>query len=71
MIDGDQVILFLSKNGKQYTVKEGDVLEEAYRLDKVANTSAVLTYLPMNVQQTLTFNSTAIGALSANELRKH
>ena len=67
MIDGDQVILFLSKNGKQYTVKAGDVFDDTYRLDKVTNTSAILMYLPMNIQQTLTFNSTAIGALSTNE----
>ena len=71
MIDGDQVILFLTKNGKQYTVKAGDVIDDTYRLEKVANTSAVLTYLPMNIQQTLTFNSTAIGALSANEPQKN
>lgn len=70
MIDGDQMILFLSKNGRQYTVKIGDILDDTYRLDKVSNIDAVLTYLPMNIQQTLTFNSTAIGAITTNEPQK-
>lgn len=71
MIDGEQVILFLSKNGRQYTVKVGDVLDETYRLESVTNINAVLTYLPMNIQQTLSFNSTAIGALTANEPQRN
>lgn len=71
MIDGDQVILFLSKNGRQYTAKVGDVLDDTYRLDKVTNTNALLTYLPMNIQQTLPFNSTAIGAITENEPNKN
>jgi len=71
MIDGDQVILFLSRNGRQYTVKAGDVFDETYRLDIVTNINAVLTYLPLSIQQTLSFNSTAIGALTANEPQKN
>ena len=67
MIDGNEVILFLSKNGRQYTVKVGDVMDDTYRVDKITNMNAILIYLPMNMQQTLTFNSTAIGSPSANE----
>lgn len=68
MVDGNEVILFLSKNGRQYTVKANDVLDDTYRLDKITDSDAVLTYLPMNIQQTLVFNSTAVGssALSAS-----
>lgn len=68
MIDGNDVILFLSKNNQHYTVKVNDVLDHTYRLDKITDNNAVLTYLPMNIQQTLVFNSTAVGssALSAS-----
>lgn len=64
MIDGNDVILFLSKNGRQYTVKANDILDDSYRVDKITDNDAVLTYLPMNIQQTLVFNSTAVGSSS-------
>lgn len=68
MIDGNDVILFLSKSNRQYTAKVNDVLDDMYRVDKITDSNAVLTYLPMNIQQTLVFNSTAVGisALSAS-----
>ena len=61
MIDGNEVVLFLSKNGQEYTVKANDVMDGAYRVDKIAEDNATLTYLPMNVQQILTFNSRSAG----------
>lgn len=57
MIDGSAVTLFLSRNDRQYTVKMNDVLDDTYRVDKITGSSAVLTYLPMNVQQTLIFSA--------------
>jgi hypothetical protein len=68
MIDGNDVTLFLTNNNQQYTAKMNDVLDGTYRVDKITEKSAVLTYLPMNIQQELVFNSTAIGisALSAS-----
>jgi hypothetical protein len=71
MIDGEQITLFVLQGGRQHTVKLGDVIDEVYRLDKIGNINAVFTYLPMNIQQTLMFNSTAIGALIANEPKKY
>lgn len=59
MIDGNEVVLFLTKNGHQYTVKVNDVLDENYKVEKITDSMAVLTYLPMNIQQTLSFNSSA------------
>lgn len=68
MIDGHEVTLYLSKNNQQYSAKLNDVLDGNYRVDKITYKSAVLTYLPLNIQQELLFNSTAIGisALSAS-----
>jgi hypothetical protein len=61
MIDGHDVILFLSKNSRQYAVKMNDILDDTYRVDKITDDSLVLTYLPMNIQQTLAFNPVAEG----------
>lgn len=67
MIDGNEVILFLSRNGRQYTVKANGVMDDTYRVDKITNSNAVLTHLPTNIQQTLVFNSNAIGSLSISD----
>lgn len=68
MQDGNDVVLFLSGNGKNYTVKAGDVLDNSYRVDKIGDNEAVFTYLLMNTPQTLSFNSNAgrAPALSAS-----
>ncbi len=62
MIDGKEVSLFLIKNDRTYVVKVNDVLDNTYRVDKITNVDATLTYLPNNTQQTLTFNSTTVGS---------
>lgn len=60
MLDGEEVTLFLSRNDRQYTVKEKDMLDDTYRVDKIGESEAVLTYLPSNTQQTLLFNTVPI-----------
>jgi hypothetical protein len=62
MINGNEVTLFLYKNDRQYTVKANDVLDDSYRVDQITDSSVVLTYLPMNIQQTLNINSATAGA---------
>ena len=57
MMDGKNVTLFLARNDSQYTAKENDVLDNTYRIDKITDSDATLTYLPMNIQQTLVFNT--------------
>ena len=66
MIDGGEVILFLTGNGQQYTVRQGDVLNDSYRVDSISDKSVVLTYLPMGVEQELAFNSDAVGISALN-----
>lgn len=68
MIDRGEVTVFLSKGGRQYTVKVNDILDDTYRVDKITVTNAVLTYIPLNIQQSLAFNSTAIGSSALNEV---
>lgn len=71
MLDGTEITVFLSKGDRRYTVKEKDVLDDTYRVDKITEGEAVLTYLPLNTQQTLSFNSTAStnSLISASELK--
>lgn len=66
MIDGNDVTLFLTNNHQQYAAKLSDVLDGNYRVDKITEKSAVLTYLPMNIQQELVFNSNALGISALN-----
>lgn len=67
MVDRGEVTIFLSKGGRQYTVKVNDVLDDTYRVDRITATDTVLTYLPLNTQQTLVFNSTTIGSSALND----
>jgi hypothetical protein len=71
MLDGKEVTVFLSRNDRQYTIKEKDVLDDTYRVDKISEGEAVLTYLPTNTQQTLSFNTTtaANALISASEIK--
>jgi hypothetical protein len=62
LVDGHDVVLFLLKNDHEYTVRVNDVLDDAYRVDKITDKEVVLTYIPMNAQQTLQFSS----GMSAN-----
>lgn len=68
MVDRGEVTIFLSKGGRQHTVKVNDVLDDTYRVDKITATDAVLTYLPLNIQQTFVFNSTTIGSSVLNDM---
>lgn len=67
MVDRGEVTVFLSKGGRQYTVKVNDTLDDTYRVDRITATDAVLTYLPLNTQQILAFNSTTIGSSALND----
>ncbi|MFZ2160914.1 MAG: hypothetical protein WAW02_01735 [Sideroxyarcus sp.] len=71
MLDGKEITVFLSRNDRHYTVKVNDVLDDTYRVDKISEGEAVLTHLPTNIQQTLSFNTTsaANALISASVLK--
>ena len=71
MLDGGEVTLFISNAGNHYSVKEHDVVEDTYRVEKITESEVVLTHLPTSTEQTLVFNSTqtANGLISAAELK--
>ena len=71
MFDGKEITLFITRNDQHYAVKEKDVLDENYRVDKIDQSEAMLTYLPTNTQQALSFNTTpaANALINASELK--
>lgn len=62
MIDGNEVTLFLSRNGQQYVVRKNERLDDTYRIEEITSTEATITHLPTNTQQTLLFNSATTGS---------
>ncbi len=61
MIDRQKVVIFLLRNDVQYVAQLNDVLDGTYRVEKISDDDVVLTYLPLNAQQTLTLAHTAEG----------
>ena len=55
MVESNNTTLFLSRQDQSYSVKINSVLEKNYRVDQISNDQVIFTYLPLNVQQTLSF----------------
>lgn len=53
MDDAESLRVFLTRGEKIYTVTVGDVIDGTYRVERVGDSEMVLTYLPLNVTQTL------------------
>jgi hypothetical protein len=51
--DGDSLIVMLVKGEQLYLVSAGDTIDDAYRVDRVSATMVELTYLPLNLKQSL------------------
>jgi hypothetical protein len=45
--------VFLTREDDVHVVKEGDVLDERYRIDKIEPPALVMTYIPLNQRQAL------------------
>lgn len=53
MDDDLSLRVFLLRGEKIYTVTVGEVIDGTYRVERIADSEMVLTYLPLNVRQTL------------------
>jgi hypothetical protein len=53
-IDDGKPKVFLQRGERLYTVSVGDVIDGQYRLERIDANQLLLTYLPMNAQQTIT-----------------
>jgi len=49
--------IFLQSGEKLYVVRQGDVIEDTYRLDRVSASELSLVYLPLHQSQTLSVGS--------------
>lgn len=53
MQEGGSKIVFLSRQDNSYVVRQGDVLDGTYRVEKIGDWEMVLTYLPLGMKQSL------------------
>jgi hypothetical protein len=53
MEEGGRTVIFLNGKDRSYAAAVGDVVEKNYRVDTIKDGMVVLTYLPLNLQQTL------------------
>ncbi|MBF8745186.1 hypothetical protein E2H86_01715 [Pseudomonas putida] len=57
MGDRDDLQIFLQSGEKLYVVRQGDVIDDTYRLDRVSANELDLVYLPLHQSQTLSVGS--------------
>ena len=50
---GGKLAIYLTRLGKIYLVSSGDTLENLYHIDDIQDGSLNMTYLPLNIKQTL------------------
>ena len=53
LAEAERKTVFLAAGDRNLVVGVGDVIDELYRVDEIGADTLMLTYLPLNVQQTL------------------
>lgn len=53
LLDDGEITVFVAFNGRNIAVKANEVIESTYRVDAIDPRSMVLTYLPLDMKQTL------------------
>ncbi|MDB5811371.1 MAG: type secretion system, translation initiation factor [Betaproteobacteria bacterium] len=57
MMEDGRIVVFLSSQDRNYAVRSGDRLDGNYQVDDIKPTMMLLTYLPLNLQQSLAIGS--------------
>ncbi len=60
-ISDNETWVFLSQSGENLITKIGGKINDTYRLDSVNDVAITMTYLPLNIKQTLTINNQIAG----------
>ena len=60
-ISGNETWVFLSQSGENHIAKIGAKINDKYRLDSINDDTVTMTYLPLNIKQTLTINNKIAG----------
>ena len=55
LIRGNDVSVFLLQGNRNIVVREGETIDSRYRVDRIADSSMTLTYLPLDQRQVLGF----------------
>lgn len=55
LVDDGAVIVFLTKQDRNYIVRAGDTLDGTYGVESIEDERLVLNYLPLGIRQTLPF----------------
>lgn len=53
MVDEDVTTVFIANQQRNLAVKVGDTIDNVYRVEKIADNSMTLIYIPLNAQQQL------------------
>jgi hypothetical protein len=56
--EGNTLIILLVKGDRIYTVSEGEVIDNTYRVERLTGGQLELTYLPLNIKQTISTGGT-------------
>lgn len=56
--EGGVRIIMLVRGDRIYTVSEGDVIDNTYRVERLAGEQLELTYLPLDIKQTISAGGT-------------
>lgn len=57
MSTGEEPLVFLTRDGRVYSVAEGDVLDHTYRIESIVAGRMTLVYLPLNLRQSLSIGT--------------
>ena len=52
-IEDNQLVVFLGYRGNNLLVKAGDIIQQTYKIETINPPVLTLTYLPMNIRQTI------------------
>lgn len=53
MVEEGKLTVFLGKQDRNYTVREGDVIDNTYRVSAIKGSLMELTYIPLDIKQTM------------------
>jgi hypothetical protein len=57
MVEEGKAVVFLSRGSINFAVRQGETIENTYHVDEIRKDALVLTYLPLQQQQTLAIGS--------------
>lgn len=53
LVEGEKRTIFLARQDRHYTVREGDVIDGTYRVGAISGSLMELTYIPLDMKQTM------------------